>query len=264
MKHTACLRAATLLLALVACDAEGGEGTLRVAIYGEEFIEEGIPADVFSDGWSVELTRFLVAVDEIDADADPVPGQHVFDLTQPSGGEGHDVARLTVPAGTVEELSYRIAPAGIDAEAGNATPADVEALRDGGFSLLVEGVATKGDDEKAFAWGFTTTTRYSPCETNQEIDDGGTATSQITIHADHLFYDDLDSETPNVAFDLVAAADADSDGTVTAAELAAVDITTEARYQVGSRDIADLWGFIEAQTATVGHIDGEGHCHTGE
>ena len=60
--------------------------------------------------------------------------------------------------------------------------------------------------------------------------------------------------------DLVAAADADADGVITQVELAALDITTQARYQVGSRDITDLWGYISAQTATVGHIDGEGHC----
>ncbi|MEZ4472315.1 MAG: hypothetical protein R3F60_16270 [bacterium] len=63
-----------------------------------------------------------------------------------------------------------------------------------------------------------------------------------------------------MAFDLIAAADADGDGLVTEAELAAVDISTQERYQVGSRPISDLWRFIEQQATTVGHIDGEGHC----
>jgi hypothetical protein len=244
------------------CDTAEGEGTLRVSIYGESFIEDEIPADVFVDGWRVELTRFLVAVDDVDADGEPVAGQHVFDLSQSSGGDGHDLATLAIPAGTVETLSYRIAPTGADAVLGNATEADLATMRDGGWSIFVEGSASKGADTKTFAWGFTTTTRYSPCETNQALTDGGMATSQITIHADHLFYDDLDSEEPNVAFDLVAAADADTDGVVTTDELAAIDITGEDRYQVGSRDIADLQGFIAAQTSTLGHIDGEGHCET--
>ena len=37
---------------------------------------------------------------------------------------------------------------------------------------------------------------------------------------------------------------------------------TLANYQVGSTDIMDLWHFIEHQTTTIGHIDGEGHCET--
>jgi len=42
--------------------------------------------------------------------------------------------------------------------------------------------------------------------------------------------------------------------------LLAVDLRPLANYQVGSADIVDLWHFIEQQTTTVGHIDGEGHC----
>ena len=256
------LTASVCLFTLAGCEADEGEGTLRVAIYGEELIEDGIPADAFVDGWRVDFTRFLVAVDDIDADGEPLAGQHVFDLAQPSGGDGHDVATLTMPAGPVETLSYRIGPAAADAEATNATEADLATMRDGGWSIWVEATATRGADTKTIAWGFDTTTTYSPCETNQPLADGGMATSQITIHADHLFYDDLDSETPNIAFDLIAAADADADGAVATDELAAIDITTQSRYQVGSRDIADLAGFIAAQTHTLGHIDGEGHCRT--
>jgi hypothetical protein len=48
---------------------------------------------------------------------------------------------------------------------------------------------------------------------------------------------------------------------IDADELRAIDITAEDNYQVGSRDIDNLWDFIEAQTHTLGHIDGEGHCH---
>src|SRR5690606_19242015 len=109
---------------------------------------------------------------------------------------------------------------------------------------------------------FATDTRYVECHAAADLAEGD-ASSQLTIHADHLFYDDLDSEEPNVAFDLVASADADANGEVTTEELRALDITAQTRYQVGSRDITELWGFIEAQTATLGHIDGEGHCEIG-
>jgi hypothetical protein len=166
-----------------------------------------------------------------------------------------------VAAGTVEHLDYRIGP-GTDAVAGNVGPADVDAANEDGWSIFVEGTAIRDDQTKAFSWSFDTDTTYFDCQTGQVVPDDGEATSQITIHADHLFYDDLESPEPDIAFDLVASADADADGVVTAEELRGVDITAHERYQVGSRDIDDLWTFIQAQTATLGHIDGEGHCET--
>ena len=82
----------------------------------------------------------------------------------------------------------------------------------------------------------------------------------------HLFYDDAISDEPNVAFQLMADADANGDNAVTLDELAAVDIRAQARYQVGSlktpagHTITNLRQFLEYQVITLGHINGEGHC----
>lgn len=238
--------AATAAVALVlpACAEAAGDGTVDVRIYGEPFIEEGIPADVFVDGWSVEFTRFLVAVDGIATPEAEDPGRHLHDLTPASNGRGAAIVSLASASGDTD-LAYRIGP-----------------TSENGHSIFVEGTGTKGAERIAFAWGFTTETRYQECEVANEVPDGGTIEAVITIHADHLFYDDLEAPEPNVAFDLVAAADTDMDGTVTREELLAQDITSQPTYQVGSADITDLWHFIEAQTTTLGHIDGEGHCHT--
>lgn len=241
------------------CSAEG-EGALEVRIWGEEFIEEGIPADVFVDGWSLSFTRFLVAVDDVGTDAPEDAGRYVFDLTAGSDGEGQGVTSLTVPSGG-QMLTYRIAP-GSTATGGNAAAADAAMMAAMGHSLFVDGTATKGDRTIAFAWGFDTSTTYRDCEVVEEVPVDGPATTTITIHADHLFYDDLDSPEPNVAFDLIAASDADMDGTVTREELLARDISAEARYQVGSRDVSNLWDFMAVMSQTVGHIDGEGECKT--
>ncbi len=243
-----------------------GEGELEVRIWGEEYIEEQIPADVFVDGWTLTYEKFLVSVGELGlaqagqpADAEEATFQ-IFDLTRPSGGEGVAVTSATVSAGAYDDLDYRIAPS-TAATAGNATAADVTLMRDGGFSLYIAGKAERAGTVKTFAWGFATSTHYERCKSTAVIAAGGTATSQITVHGDHLFYDDLFSPTPNVTFDLFAAADADADGEVTRAELAATDIRALANYQVGNLiEIKDLWRFIEQQTTTVGHIDGEGHC----
>lgn len=241
------------------CNDEAAQGRLAVTIYGEEYIEDRIPAADMIDGWEVTFSKFLVAVGGVEADGTPLEGGYVFDLRQSSGGTGHGVGGVEVEAGVVEILDYTVGPASADAT-GNASADDVAAMADAGDSIWVAGTAVREDVTMSFQWHFATTTPYVACETAQDVPSDGEATSQITIHADHLFYDDLDSAEPNVAFDLIASADADADGDVTEAELRALDITGQARYQVGSRDITDLWSFIEAQTETLGHIDGEGHC----
>ena len=251
-----------LCLATGCSDPEEGEGTLRVSIYGEAFIEESIPADVVVDGWRIEFSKFLVSVGDISADEIALEGNFVFDLAEASGGEGHEVGTIMVPAGIVEHLDYRVGPSA-SATAGNAADADVELMNAMGYSVYVEGTATREGESIALAWGFETDTMYSHCETQQHVSDGDEATSQMTLHADHLFYDDLELPEPDVTFDLVAMADAEPDGSVTPQELSAVDITGLPNYGVGSRDIGDLWTFIAAQTSTLGHIDGEGHCEQG-
>jgi hypothetical protein len=260
------MKKSALVLAsvLAACGSED-PGTLEVRIYGEEFIEEGIPADVFADGWAVSFDRFLVSVSAVRAASghgtaalsdDSV---RIFDLSPASAGNGFLVASAMVDGGHYDHVAYAIRPATAAASAGNATQQDVDLMTQGGYSLYVAGSATKGTTTKTFAWGFSTSTRYEECH-SEAVVDGGTSAAQITVHADHLFYDDLFSEEPEVQFELIASADADDNGVVTQAELAAVNITTLPDYQVGSEPIADLWSFIEHQTATVGHIDGEGHC----
>jgi len=246
-------------LLLASC---GGEGSFVATIYGEAFVESGIPEEVFVDGWSVTFDSFLVVVGEVEAgDAYVDPQFRLVDLAVPSDGAGQELSRGSLAAGKTARFAYRIAPSP-DALALGVDPDTAAMIRDAGYSIYVEGEGRRGDASLRFAWGFTTDTTYDPCEIDVDLEAGGQGGAEITVHADHLFYDDLDSEEPNVAFDALAAADAlgDGDGVVTEGELRAFDITAEARYQVGSRDIVDLWGFLSAQTRTVGHVDGEGHC----
>ena len=251
----------TLLLGSCTYD----HAALEVHIYGEELIEEGIPAEAFVDGWALRYEKFLVSVGEVEARRDGAlgglsePVYQVFDLTRPSGGAGQPVASDPVVEGRYDATQFVIGPAA-DALAGYASEADLETMRGGGYSLYVAGQATKGDTTMRFAWGFATRTRYTACESQAEVGGATPARIEVTIHGDHLFYDDLFSTTPNISFDLVAGADADGDGEVTQAELLAVDLRPLENYQVGSTGIVDLWHFIEQQTTTVGHIDGEGHC----
>jgi hypothetical protein len=253
-----------LLGLAVACDT-GRNEALEVRVYGEAYIEEGLPADIFVDGWSLRYEKFLVSVGGVAvAQQGSAPGLEVtefqvFDLTRGSDGAGQVVASELVSLGRYDDTRFTIAPDPA-ATAGNATDADLKLMLDGGYSVYVAGTATKGEDSKRFAWGFATHTDYSACESLADVRGGQPGVVQLTIHGDHLVYDDLYSETPNVSFELIAAADTDGDGEVTQAELLAVDLRPLANYQVGSTDIVDLWHFIEHLTTTLGHIDGEGHC----
>jgi hypothetical protein len=270
-RFVCCNSILTLAIALAACgggDDDRAPGTLAVTIYGEEFAEEGIPADVFSDGWSIRFDKVLLSVgavtaavgeDEPDLEA---ADYRIWDLARPSRGDGFEIASAEVPGGAYDHIGFRVAPSA-DAAAGNASADDVELMIDGGYSLHVGGTAEKDGDSLSFAWGFAGATSYRECE-GISVVDGGDHITTLTIHMDHLFYDDLFSAEPLVSFDLVAQADADSSGDVTMDELAAVSIATQERYQVGSTGIDNLRDFIDYQTSTVGHIDGEGHCGIAE
>jgi hypothetical protein len=234
---------ATSALCLAACGGggDGDPGTLEFRVYGEEYIEESIPADVFTDGWSVTFDLFELTIGDVTAqaghDTDVITDAtaQTIDISQGSGGAGFLVTGLAVPGGLYDHVGYAIS------------------------DLAIQGSATDGTVTKTFDWVLPSTFTYSHCEVAHEID-GATIVVQPTIHGDHLFYDDAVSETPNVAFQALADADADADDVITLAELDAVNISGFERYQVGSLDIANLGDFVRHMASTVGHIDGEGHC----
>ncbi|HVK85683.1 MAG TPA: hypothetical protein VM513_16300 [Kofleriaceae bacterium] len=257
---------------LAACGVDSG--TLTATVYGEEFIEEGIPAEEFSDGWSVSFDKFLVSIGNVAGKAgeggDEVGDTsfHIVDLAQASNGDGFELASFDAPGGDYDHYGYQLrSDAG--ATALNAEAADVTAMKAAGYAIWVQGSATNGAESKTFDWGFTATYTFAHCDLGASID-GNALVAQATIHADHLFYDDAVSDEPNVAFQLLADADGAAgsppDGAITLDELAAVDIRGETRYQVGSNTdlagntITNLRQYVELQSKTVGHINGEGHC----
>lgn len=220
--------------ALGACGgSDPGEGTVRVTAYGEEFIEEGIAASEVDDGWRIEFERFEVTVSGAEVGGEQLRGKVTVDLAESSGGEGHELGEMEVPAGDHTGSSYTVE------------------------RVEVEGTATQDDVTKAFYWVFEDPVTYRECETTTSVAKDEKATFQITIHADHLFYDSLVSASPQLLFSPLAAADGDDDGEITAGELATTDIGP---YDSGNEDANDLWSFLSALAATIGHVDGEGHC----
>jgi hypothetical protein len=262
-------------LALCAAGCGGPTGAVSVTVWGEEFVSRGIPAETFADRWSVRFTRFLVHVSGVRLGA---TGGGTYALEGPGRVWSLVPATAPLPVGTLsgvearrlDQVQFDLTGAGTDAIAGNASADDLATMRAGGLRLYVEGTATRADrGEYRFRWGFTGATRFSACQDDQGarglvVSAGAAATeAQITIHADHLFYDGLSNMDAQVRFDAVAGADRNGDREVTLDELAAVSLASlpAGQYQTGSaRGVETLRDFVSALVGTMAHWNGEGHC----
>lgn len=269
------------LLAGCGGDAAAGTGTVNVSIWGEEYIEStagigpaaGMEAG-FVDGWTVRFTKFLVSVGQVSVNstggtASTLPPLRVFNLHGTSGPVR--LGSLTnVPARRQDQVSFRIAPPAADSAPGNsgATASDIAAMRSGGFSVWVEGTATKAGRATpiSFRWAFANTVDYTRCELEGAfgvaVPTGGTADVQLTIHGDHFFYDRV-GEGAALRFEDIAAADRNMDNMVTLEELAMVDLTTLPRDRYdpsGAPNVNSLRDFMSVLSTTIGHYNGEGEC----
>lgn len=233
MMSTTQIRLTSVFLCACMAGCAAGEGEVEVRTWGESFIEDGIPADELADGWAIEFARFEVELRDVSIAGASLEDPEPIDLVQASEGRGQLIGRASVPAGEHDDAAFTLA------------------------SATIEGSAMKDGVTKTFSWTFDTPVDYMNCETVTDVPRDGVGELQITVHADHLFYDSLVSEEPALRFDAIAAADADDDGEVTMAELAAADIGA---YDPGNLAIDDLWSFLAAQAQTMGHVDGEGHC----
>lgn len=219
---------------LVACGGDDvGTGTISVRAYGEAFIEDGIPAADMNDSWAVEFSRFDVSLRDIVVAGVALDDPDAIDVAASSDGEGHEVGSISADARSHAEPSFTIG------------------------RVEIEGSAEQAGISKTFSWVFDSPTHYEHCETSTAVEQDETATFQITVHADHLFYDSLVAEEPQLLFQPLADSDADDDGEITEAELSVTDI---GGYDPGNEDVDNLWTWLIAQSRTLGHVDGEGHC----
>ncbi len=228
-----------MLVPLAAC----GAGEWRVETWGEGYIEDGIPAADFADGCAATFDSFsvnLAASALLDGNGEVVGETAVgrFELTTPGPQE---VGATSVPARLYDTARFIIAP-------------------DAGSSIDARGTLTCGGESVTFDWSFTTETAYLCEPDGLTIPSGGTATTQLTIHGDHVFYDGLENPDAEVRGQAIVDADANEDGEVTFAELEAVEVAPLG-YAVGQySEVTDLGAFITFLTRTLGHVDGEGHC----
>jgi hypothetical protein len=284
---TAFVSALALALCSSACSSSdptgsGGEGTLDFTTWGEEYIEEQIPADPgdgsgFVDGWTVRYDKFLVSFQNIvvaDARGDraaTMQASKLFDNTLP--GVKPVVAFADIPAKAWDRVSYEIAPVTEDTELAAGVPeSDKASMLDGGYSLYVSATASKGNVQKRFAWGFAIATRYNECHSEQDgRDEAGVVVTnnarleaELTTHGDHLFYDRLQASPDpavqtSLRFETLAAADGDGDGEVTLEELDQKPLDVRL-YDPSGLGAATQGAFVTSLARTVGHFRGEGEC----
>lgn len=272
------MRHALISLAFI-LSACGAPGTLTFTTWGEAYIEEGIPVDSmattgFVDGWSLKYSKFVVVLKDITlaqktgGKGPKQGGAKVVDLTKK--GPVDVLTFKDAPAGKWDLVSYAIAPDAAPEGIGGIAAADVEAAKNGAFSIHLVGTATKGATTKTFDWSFTNDTLYADC-TNPDfgegvtIPTGGTEVVQLTIHGDHFWYDDLQAATAKLRFQAMADADANADSVITQAELKAVQLTSLPLGQYGTggaSSVKSLYDFAAALSRTIGHYRGEGHCES--
>lgn len=284
--------------ALVGCgedEASGGSGTLVVAVSAEDAVRTGYPVDPgtageisFSDGWTVQFTKHLVGIQDFKVESSDGASSTVVSapfLVELHGGTmDPEAMRFTnVPARRWDRISYRIAvPTAASTLVNGATAAERDAMITAGHTFVLRGTATKGAQTFNFDFGFTQRLHNEQCVSGDETDgvvvaNGSSTLAQITLHLDHLFFDSLAADEPNLRFDAMAASVPDTGTTITLATLATQSLTNlrglgggplvdgagaPIVYDPGSTVLSaqNLREFVIANQVTVGHWNGEGHC----
>lgn len=273
------------VLALMVCGAMGcgGEaGSLAVTISGEEAAVSGFDESAFADGWRIDFDALVVSVSAFELHADGEDAMLESDpvLVDVSQGDTTAWSFEGVGARRWSDVRYRIAPATSGSrDLGAVDSAIRQRMIDEGLSIYVEATATKGDLTRRLEWAFTLDVAHSHCAGADGTDGiivaaGAQNETQITTHWDHLFFDSLALDEANMRFDAIAAA---GDDVITLEDLSSQRLAdlrgldgeplvdeegASIVYDPGSTPLREptLRGMVEAVAATVGHLEGEGHC----
>ena len=243
-----------LAFGLLVAGCGGPSGSWSLTGAGSDLVEGGIPATL--DGCSVAFDRFLISWDGRfiegpgGAVVAEVVGAQVYDFV-PAGP--HDLGTATnVPVGDWEHVHAIHQPAA--ASPGNVDAATTAELAE--LSMLLGGEVTCGGDSVTFSWAFDRMTKQH-CYAEVTIPDGGEGTTAYTVAGELLFATGLQAFDGLYAGQPIVDADADGDGAVTLAELAAVQ-RADVGYDPGSWDGIDtLADYVTVQTFYFVRSDGE-------
>jgi len=264
---------------------DGGTGKVTFNTWGEEYIEQEIPASEFADGWSAKYDKFLINIGNIrigDSEGNEAARKDGFILINHVAAGVKPVTTLDgIAAKNWDLVSYQIRPVSDPAQlevGAGATEADKTFMIANACHVYVEGTISKsGEDSKTFKWCFSVATLLDECEGELEgkltkgvvVTEGGEDQVQLTIHGDHFFYDDLQSAEAVVKGQVLVDADAEDvetgsvDGEITLEELAAVDIDDlppDAYGTGAATGVENLRDYVTFLSRTLGHYRGEGEC----
>lgn len=202
-----------------------------------------------------------------------LPGSYVADLRS-VGTTGVTLDTLEdIASGQWDQFGYRtpIASAGFT-KLGSVSDADAQAMVDQQLTYWIEGEVASPSPVK-FVIKVPLATQFSLCENDGEpgvtVTEGRTATAQLTLHGDHLWFTTLvrgDESTVQLRAGWIVECDKDGDGTVTSEELKAVKaeevFPSSEGYNLsgGVLPISTAYDFARAQLVSQGHLNGEGEC----
>jgi hypothetical protein len=262
------LRPLGLAPALLLAACGGGSGAVKVTAWAEDTVIEGMETD---DGWAVSFDHWVTGLGELHLDGVD-KGETVAEVEGPWVADWAAAPSL-LELSVIEDLpaerydfGFMTHPIIAESDPLTAIPDGVlETMLAEGYVHHIAGSATKGGATLRFAWGFDAAVDYERCTNGEDgtsgvaVPDSGEVEAQIWLHADHLLWDQLGTEEAGLAFDGIAAADADGDLTITAEELAAVDLVS-AGYETAGVDVDNLYEFITFSVSQMAHLNGGGGC----
>ncbi|WP_439332609.1 hypothetical protein [Pyxidicoccus fallax] len=279
-----CVALVASMLVGTACD-NVATGDVTVTMSGGDGTQRGLPDTLFQDGWSVQFNRYLVSLGD-------------FTLTSASGevhtSDRHvlvDVQKGDIPLAELKglpagrwDVGFRVSPpeARTELADGQVSADDLAMMRERGFSYFVEGRAVKaGVGVLTFRMGFPVDALMKDCINGVDgtqgivVPEASVAEAEVTIHAEHMFYDRLGTHKGvQLRFDAIAAT-AGSDGVITPEGLASQQLTDlrgrdgqelkDAQgqpvvYLPGAYDVRTLQEFITQSIVDQAHLNGGGVC----
>lgn len=229
----------------LACASDVGTNTLEIV--GSTEVTAGLTS---ADDWAVSFDSFVVVVHDpgLIERSDDAPaylrevGVTVWDVVQPVADD--EALTREVRASVYDGADFRIAPAsasGDAVQAGNVDTATLDAAIEADWAVHVVGSATSASNQTIrFDWSFDSSVMYR-CKfaSDDELDLGadGEATTALEIRGQELLQAASDTAP---SFDAIAAADANTDGVVTQAEL----------------ESAGVWDAIESGSMRLGGYAG--------
>jgi len=222
---------------------------MNFVAWGEDAAAEGIPASAFVDGWEVTFSEVAIGFGHIH-------------LTNPNNGNEFaesDEEQVVELAGEASPVAMRA----INTVSGRQDLTFELSEIEAGETHHFVGEGTLGDQTVGFNLHFDVPVVYDLCTNGADGSQGivgeENGTVELTAHLEHLFFNSLGTEEAQLAFQAIADADANMDGTVTNDELAAVSVD-DIGYETSGADVANLDEFIAYALIPAIHLNGGGVC----